>query len=88
MVWLCRLKPASGVASMLSAVPSLLLPLLLVTALGLWMDLAKIKSKERKCMNTGNNSKNWKTKLGIVTTSMMKTTWAVGTGFCGSCLLT
>jgi len=73
---------------MLSAVPGFLLPLLLVTAIGLWIDLTASKTKERKSMKKGNNNKNWKSKLGIVNTSIMKTTWAVGTGFCGSYLLT
>jgi len=72
---------------MLLAVPGFLLPFVLAIALGLWITVKKLTTNERKSMNKGNINKNRKMKLSDVVMSVMKTTWAVVTSFCGSYLL-
>lgn len=81
----CRLKPTTGVASGLLAVPGFLLPFLLATALGVWITLKQLKTTGRKSMKKG--TKKMKTKLSEIGMSVMTTIWAVGTSFCGSYLL-
>ena len=73
---------------MLIAVPGFLLPVVLAATLGLWITQNELKTNERISMKIGNTKKNRKIKLSDGIMSVVKTTWAVVTSFCGSYLLT